>query len=253
MTGIANFNGLVDAHCHVDLLPNWQQVLKDLEAKQQFTFAVTTTPRAWQVEKEVARDYRYVRIGIGLHPQVVRDRASELSALERGIPESPFVGEVGLDGSLAHKGSMVEQAKVLQRIFSVCGEVGGRTLSLHSLQATGAVLDLIERSRVHERNTLIFHWFTGSLAELRRALDLGAMISVNADMLSTLRGKSVALTAGRQRTLTETDAPFTKRHRLVEGIPDVHPALISLSRCWADDVPNVTRDVGRLAMDVWRQ
>lgn len=242
---------LVDAHCHVDLLPKWQETLQILESKQQFTFAVTTTPRAWQVEKEVAREYRYVRVGIGLHPQVVHDRASELVALERGIPESPFVGEVGLDGSPAHRGSMAQQAKVLERVFSVCNEVGERTLSLHSLRAATAVLDLIESSRVYERNTLIFHWFTGSMTDLRRALDLGAILSVNADMLSTERGRSIARTAGPGRTLTETDAPFTKRHAMIAGAPELQPVLDLLSHCWEKDSLTVANDVERLAGDVW--
>jgi len=242
---------LVDAHCHVDLLPKWQETLELLESRQQFTFAVTTTPRAWQVEREMVREYRYVRVGIGLHPQVVHDRVSELVALERGIPESPFVGEVGLDGSPAHRGSIAQQTKVLQRVFSVCNEVGGRTLSLHSLRAATAVLDLIESSRVHERNTLIFHWFTGSMTELRRALDLGAIISVNADLLSTARGQSIARAAGPSRTLTETDAPFSKRHAIGNGVPELQPVLDSLSHCWEADVLKVARDVEKLAGDVW--
>lgn len=242
---------LVDAHCHVDLLPNWQETLKLLESKQQFTFAVTTTPRAWQIENEMARKHRYARVGIGLHPQLVHDRSYELPALERGIPESPFVGEVGLDGSPAHRGSMAQQKKVLERVFCVCGEVKERVISLHSLRAAAAVLDLIETSRVNEQNTLIFHWFTGSLAELQRALDLGAVISVNADMLSTERGRSIARAAGPGRTLTETDAPFTKRHRLSNGLPGLDTVLSSLSECWEVDVPTVARSVELLAEEVW--
>lgn len=243
---------LVDAHCHVDLLPHWQQVLQGLEAQGQLTFAVTTTPKAWLIEREVTQGNRYVHVGVGLHPQVVRDRASELLTLEQSIPQTRFVGEIGLDGSAAHKGSLTEQSRVLRRVFSVCAEVGGRVLSLHSLRAAGAVLDLVEQSRVHERNVLIFHWFTGSPAELRRALQLGALISVNADMLRTERGRACALIAGLHRTLTETDAPFTKAHPATGGAPRVKPALEALAQCHGKELSAVTRQVAGLAREIWQ-
>ncbi|WP_082723504.1 Qat anti-phage system TatD family nuclease QatD [Lysobacter capsici] len=244
---------LVDAHCHVDLLPQWQRVLQSMEMQRQYTFAVTTTPKAWLIERDITQGFHYVRVGVGLHPQVVCDRASELSILERSIPQTRFVGEVGLDGSVAHKGSLNEQTRVLRRVLSVCAEVGDRVLSLHSLRAAGAVLDLVEESRVHEHNTLIFHWFTGSPSELKRALALGALISVNADMLRTERGRACALAAGLQRTLTETDAPFTKAHAATHSPPDVRPALDALAQCHAQDLPIVSQKIEALARGIWQR
>jgi TatD DNase family protein len=242
----------VDAHCHVDLLPEWQQALHRMEEQAQYTFAVTTTPKAWLVERDLARDFRYVRVGIGLHPQVVRDRAAELPILERGIEETRFVGEVGLDGSQPHKNSMEQQSRILRRVFSICSEVGDRVLSLHSLRAAGATLDLVEETRVHERNTLVFHWFTGSSSELGRALELGALISVNAEMLRTSSGKACAKAAGSRRTLTESDAPFTKAHKLNHGVPDVQVALDGLAQCWTQDSSDVARNIEHLAQVLWR-
>lgn len=241
----------VDAHCHVDLLEDWQVAIRRLEARAQFTFAVTTTPKAWAVEREAARECRYVKIGAGLHPQVVRDRMAELPLLERAIVEAPFVGEVGLDGSASHKGSLPEQQKVLDRVFSLCSELGGRVLSLHSLRAVGLVLDLAEKTRVYERNTLIFHWFTGTSSELKRAMAMGGLISVNADMLRTEKGRLHAKAAGMQRTLTESDSPFTKAHPVVDGLPDVEPAVAALATCWEVETPVVLDHVERLAQTLW--
>ena len=245
-------HNLVDAHCHVDLLPNWQSVLSRLEEQAQFTFAVTTTPKAWSVEREVVRDFRYVRVGVGLHPQVVHERNGEISALEQAIKETRFVGEIGLDGSPAHKSSLPDQERVLRRTFSVCAEVGDRVLSLHTLRAAGAVLDLAEETRVYERNTLIYHWFTGTSSELRRALQMGALISVNADMLRTEKGRSCARIAGVSRTLTESDAPFTKSHRIESGLPDIQPSIEALAQCWGLPASTVSGSVANLAHAVWQ-
>lgn len=241
----------VDAHCHVDLLNNWQDAINRLESRAQFTLAVTTTPKAWRVEQEFARHCRYVRIGVGLHPQVLHERMAELPLLERAIGDSRFVGEVGLDGSPTYRASFHDQVKALRRIFSVCAEVKGRVLSLHSVRAVGPLLDLLEETDVHQGNAIIFHWFTGSSAELVRALSLGAMISVNADMLRTAKGKSHALTAGPERTLSESDAPFARLHPLVDGIPSVEPAITALAECWGVSAPTAANSVEKLARQYW--
>lgn len=241
----------VDAHCHVDLLNDWQDTIRRLESRAQFTLAVTTTPRAWAVEQEFARHCKYVRIGVGLHPQVVCRRMAELPLLERAIGSSRFVGEVGLDASPMYKDSLLDQLRVLRRVFSVCAEIGGRVLSLHSVRAVGPLLDLLERTNAHEGNTVIFHWFTGSRAELERALSMGAIISVNADMLRTAKGRSHAFAAGPKRTLTESDAPFTKMHPLIDGVPSVESAISALADCWGVSVPMVARSVEQLARHYW--
>lgn len=241
----------VDAHCHVDLLNDWQDVIRCLERRAQFTLAVTTTPKAWSVEQEFARHCQYVRIGAGLHPQVVRERIAELPLLERAIGDSRFVGEVGLDGSPMHKGNLPDQLKVLRRVFSACTEVGGRVLSLHSVRTAGLILDMLEETKVHEMNTIIFHWFTGSISELKRALSMGAIISVNADMLRTEKGRSYARMAGPKRTLTESDAPFTRAHPFVDGAPSVEPAINALAECWGVSVPVAVSNVAHLARRHW--
>lgn len=241
----------VDAHCHVDLLNDWQDAIHRLESRAQFTLAVTTTPKAWAVEQEFARHCKYVRIGVGLHPQVVRERMAELPLLERAIGSSRFVGEVGLDASPMHKDSFLDQLRVLRRVFSVCAEMGGRVLSLHSVRAVGPLLDLLESTNAHEGNAVIFHWFTGSRTELERALSMGAIISVNADMLRTAKGRSHALAAGPKRTLTESDAPFTKMHPLIDGVPSMESAICALADCWGVSVPVAAGSVEQLARHYW--
>ncbi len=241
----------VDAHCHVDLLNDWQDAVNRLERMAQFTLAVTTTPKAWRVEQEFARNCRYVRIGVGLHPQVLHERIAELPLLERAIGDSRFVGEIGLDGSPMYKAGFPDQVRALRRIFSVCAEVKERVLSLHSVRAVGPVLDLLEETNAHEGNAIIFHWFTGSGAELDRALSLGALISVNADMLKTSKGRAHACMAGPERTLTESDSPFTRSHPLVSGLPSIQPAIDALAECWDLSASAVMCGVERLARQYW--
>ena len=53
----------------------------------------------------------------------------------------------------------------------------------------------------------IFHWFSGSSAQLKRARDLGCFFSVNAFMLQTKRGREYAKAIPLDRLLIETDLP----------------------------------------------
>lgn len=46
--------GLVDFHCHLDLYPDHQAAVQASEDAGVFTLAVTTTPRAWPRNHELA-------------------------------------------------------------------------------------------------------------------------------------------------------------------------------------------------------
>lgn len=60
--------GLVDFHCHLDLYPDHYSAVRDAEKAGIFTLAVTTTPRAWPRNHEIAKRTKYVRAALGLHP-----------------------------------------------------------------------------------------------------------------------------------------------------------------------------------------
>src|SRR5690606_18577808 len=89
--------GGVDFHCHLDLYPDREAAIARAEAARIYTLTVTTTPKAWPRNHELTRGTRYVRAALGLHPQLVAERAGELPLWERHLPETRYVGEVGLD------------------------------------------------------------------------------------------------------------------------------------------------------------
>jgi TatD DNase family protein len=72
------------------------------------------------------------------------------------------------------------------------------------------VLDLIEKHLPASSGRLVLHWFTGTKAEARRAVDLGCYFSINAQMLLSDRHREIVAALPSDRLLTETDGPFTK-------------------------------------------
>jgi TatD DNase family protein len=201
---------LVDFHCHLDLYPDPVAAIADAEAAGVYTLTVTTTPKAWPRNFAMTKDTSRVRAALGLHPQLVGERSGEISLWETYLPETRYVGEVGLDAGPRYYRSLDLQKEIFERILKLCAKAGDKILTIHSIRAAAAVLDLIEAHLPPGRGQTVLHWFTGSKAEARRAAGLGCYFSVNGQMLETEKGRELVKILPSDRVLTETDGPFTK-------------------------------------------
>jgi TatD DNase family protein len=98
---------------------------------------------------------------------------------------------------------------VFRRVLDTSRELGGRVLTIHSRRAARDVITMIEEYAESQRVFCILHWFSGSLAEARRAVSAGCYFSVNHAMLTHDRGRKLVQNLPADRLLTETDSPFT--------------------------------------------
>lgn len=204
----------VDFHCHLDLYPDHAQLISECERERIATLAVTTTPLAWARNKEMAEGSTHVRVALGLHPQLVAERENEIALFERLLPESRYVGEVGLDASPRFYKSLEAQERVFERVLRACAEQGDKVLTLHSVRAVSKLLQYLEKTRLPDRGRVVMHWFTGSVSEARRAIDMGCYFSVNSEMLRSPRLRSLIVGLPLDRILIETDGPFVQ----VDGV-----------------------------------
>jgi TatD DNase family protein len=202
--------GGVDFHCHLDLYPDLEVAIAKAEAARIYTLTVTNTPKAWPRNHQLTRGTRYVRAALGLHPQLVAARASELTLWERHLPETRYVGEVGLDAGPQFYKSLDAQKQVFRTVLERCAEAGGKILTVHSVRSAPMVLDMVEHHLPRDRGVVVLHWFSGSKAEARRAADLGCYFSINAEMTRSDRGRALVANLPMDRLLTETDGPFTQ-------------------------------------------
>src|SRR5689334_3659542 len=155
----------VDYHCHLDLYPDYEAQFANCSEQMVATLAVTTTPRAWPKNRELSEKSAFVRVGLGLHPQLVADRSVEFRLFEKHFSESRFIGEVGLDASPPYYGSYPEQKEIFERVLRLCAEHGNKILSVHSVRATRDVLTFIEKLLPAERSRVVLHWFGGTKVE----------------------------------------------------------------------------------------
>lgn len=198
-----------DFHCHIDLLPDPAALIAKCEKDQIVALAVTTTPLAWRQNRLWAAGSHYVHAAVGLHPELVSERHAEIVLLERLLQESPFIGEIGLDGSPQHRKSWEIQKHVFARALSGAQRLGGRVASVHSRRAAADVLQCIEEHTTSKRVLPILHWFSDTVEVAKQAVRLGCYFSVNHRMLKGAAGMKLIRNLPSDRLLTETDAPFT--------------------------------------------
>jgi TatD DNase family protein len=199
----------VDFHCHLDLYPNHADLIAQCDRDEVATLTVTTTPKAWLRNMALASASRYVRVALGLHPQLVSERASELPLWKELLPGARYVGEVGLDAAPRYYRSFELQKQVFAEILLACAAAGDKVLSIHSVRAARIVLDMLEKHLPPGRGRVVLHWFTGSASDARRAVDLGCYFSINAEMLRNERHRATVAALPLSQLLTETDGPFT--------------------------------------------
>lgn len=167
---------------------------------------MTTTPKVYDVELRMLGSYPSVHIALGLHPQLASERKHELSIFDKHISSSRYVGEVGLDFSKRFYHSKKDQLDIFEHIIQSC--VHSKTISVHAVFADKQVLDILERYRTVEHNTCIFHWYSGSLMQLDRALEFGCLFSINERMLFSSNGIRIIEHIPVSQMLLESDAPF---------------------------------------------
>lgn len=220
---------LVDFHCHLDLYPDHEALVRECDRLEVFTLAVTTTPRAWRRNQELASRTRYVRTALGLHPQLVATHATEIALWEEFLPDARYVGEVGLDAGPRFYRSLDRQKQVFERILRRCAASGGKILTIHSVRAATPVLDMLEQHLPRDRGAAVLHWFTGTKAEAKRAIELGCYFSINIEMLKNPRHAILVAELPHDRLLTETDGPFVKGDTGNMRPRDVAQTLASLA------------------------
>lgn len=187
----------LDLHAHIaaTIAP------RELEALDAVVFAAT---RSLDEFAAVMNRKDQVTVwGLGCHPGLVDAQGTyDDRRFAKLLITAAFVGEVGLDG-----GSRVPMERQAEVFGSVLRQVKSqpRLVSVHSRKAPVRTLDLIEQSGVP---AAILHWWRGSEADTRRAVELGCLFSVNRSMdVLTLKAAGVPL----NRLLPETDHPAGNR------------------------------------------
>jgi TatD DNase family protein len=197
---------MIDFHCHLDLYSDPNAVVAEVVRRRTYVLSVTTVPSAFQGTLKLAPAGGRIRTALGLHPALAAKRSGELELFERLLPQTRYVGEIGLDASRDHKGSFEAQQSVFRDILDLCGRAGGKVLSVHSRGAHAILLD--ELAAQMRGNLPILHWFVGNSKQIARAAEMGCWFSVGPSMLASKAGRAAFSAMPIDRVLPESDGPF---------------------------------------------
>jgi TatD DNase family protein len=209
---------IYDMHCHVDLMQSMVEFSKSALEERISLLAMTTTPKAYEIEKQKLSGFSNVQVALGLHPQLVFERINELALIEKYISTTRFVGEIGLDFNKQFYYSKEWQIDVFSQIIGWCQRSPMKIISIHSVRSDKNVLDILERYDCTKHNNCILHWYSGTFKQLDRAIELGCFFSVNEYMLNSPNGRSIVQKVPGDRLLLESDAPFISDIKTVDQL-----------------------------------
>lgn len=197
---------MIDLHTHLDLYSNALDILARVNKENHFTLAVTTSPRAWLATSQVFKGHENIKVALGLHPEVADQKFDELDLLLSSIHKADFIGEVGIDGSARYSKTFDKQELIFDSTVRECEKAGGRIISIHSRGAAFKILSVIKK--YPSCGTPILHWFSGSITELKEAIEMRCYFSVNSLMLKSKKGRDLASRIPSELVLPESDGPF---------------------------------------------
>ncbi len=199
------FNFYMDAHMHFDLYDDRNEILRYIEKKESYTIAMTNLPLLFQKYKLQYAENKYFQLALGFHPELVYQYSNQTMLFKELINETRFIGEIGLDYMKKSKEDIKVQTETFGKILEWCSGKN-KILSIHSRHATAKVVEMINDFE----GTVILHWYSGGITDLRRAIAQGCYFSINHQMLQSTNGRTIVRNIPVDRLLLESDAPFTK-------------------------------------------
>lgn len=217
---------IYDSHCHLDLMKNMTSIIRSLEKEDVGILSVGTTPRAYLKEVEIFGDVKNIHVALGLHPQLVGSGYDDLKLFESLVQRCHYIGEVGLDFSKEYITNKEQQIEVFKKVLLCCERCGNKVISIHSLKSATTVLKTLSQLRMDNKNIYILHWFTGSIAQMQNAVNLGCFFSINPKMLKTKSGISLIQKIPPNKILLETDAPLSVKFQNTKQLDDILQNMI---------------------------
>lgn len=198
---------LFDTHLHLDLFPQYSEVISEIKKHSIPTIAMTNAPSVFNKSCEIASDCNYINTALGFHPELIKQRANEIQLFSELIDRTKYIGEVGLDYSNISDNEKNIQKRIFEKILKLCTDKAPKTLSIHSRMAISDVIEIIGNEF---NGKIILHWFSGSLTLLAKALKNRYFFSINYVMVSSERGIRIVREIPLDNLLLESDGPFIK-------------------------------------------
>ncbi|MBN2095167.1 MAG: TatD family hydrolase [Candidatus Aenigmarchaeota archaeon] len=243
---------MIDAHCHLeqkDYDPDREEVIKRCKELLKAVVFSCAHPRDFETALEIAEKHRgFVFLTAGIHPEYIKEISEDeihsfFGLLRKNRKKLVGLGECGLDYHWVQEEDWREkQKKLFRRHISFAKDLG-LPLVIHSREAEGDCLDLLEKEGA--KNVLMHFFSDKDLAE--RAIEDGYFISVNTLVLKSKSIRKILKKTPLERLMTETDAPwlgFGKRNEPI-AVKEVIEKISELERIPFEEIDKATTNNAR--------
>lgn len=204
---------MIDTHAHI-YLPHFKDDLTEIldrAAEAGLTDILMpaidfdSLPQMDRLSHERIRLHKMM----GVHPCEINNSRCNLEAsllAACAANDIVAVGETGLDYYWSTE--FMEEQKISLRRHCKVAKTLQKPIVLHNREATADLLDIIEEQQ-DGRLTGVWHCFTGSVGEGRRAIDLGLYLGIGGVATFKNGGLDKVLPAlPPERFILETDSPY---------------------------------------------
>lgn len=194
---------LLDTHCHIGAYSDPVAVIRAAAANTSIV-AVTESPEEYRRLRTRLGRRDHIQVALGLHPLKAHTfTPNDLARFFRLVPETTWIGEVGLDFSRHGVATKKHQLRVFDAVLTEA-QPGQHPLTVHSRGAEADTIGFLAQAKL----PAVLHWYTGPAAPIDTALDAGLYFSYNIAMVRSKKFATLLRAIPRNRTLLETDGPY---------------------------------------------
>ena len=238
---------LIDTHCHLAHRRLGQQVPEVLQRARDAGVVAAICAAGDVLESratlEIAREHEGISCLAGVHPHAANEVSegylAQIEQLTTG-DENVGVGEIGLDYHYDFS-PREDQRRVFAEQLQLAVRIG-KAIVVHTREAFDDTMGILREAGV-DGSRVVFHSFTGTSDEARRAMEIGATISFSG--IVTFKRSDDLRTAAAfvpaEKILIETDAPFLSPEP-VRKIRTNEPAHVAHVAACLAAVRNTTPD-----------
>jgi len=201
---------LVDSHCHLDFFNNLEEVVRRaVENNVNTMVSCSTNLESIKKHLKFQNEFKEVKICLGIHPSDILRMSKEeieksLELLKKNLQNCVAVGEIGMD--FKH-GKTSEQKKIQEEIFRIQIKIALDNNLPTVVHSRFAELKTMEILKEEGAKKILMHWFSNSNESVKRAKELGYLMSCGPIILSSKQSLEVAKNIPLENLLLETDAP----------------------------------------------
>lgn len=208
---------MIDTHCHFDMMPKPEAYIRQKEQAGDIVIGMTNLPSHFKLGVPFIRDYKHIRLALGLHPLLAAENIRETRVFREYIDQTSYIGEIGLDFSKASNGNKDVQISVLKELLAAL-QGKNKIVSVHSRKAEKELLTLLCE---YDIKNVVFHWYSGPTALIPEIISKGYYFSINEAMTLSKNGRSIIDMIPRNRILTESDAPYNEKSDIIKAMANL--------------------------------